>query len=82
MLPAMSCRSGYSRLICAHALEHVARVAVRRIDDDDVDARFDEQRDALVGVDAGADRRADAQRAALRPCTLTDSRALSGCPSR
>ena len=48
----------------AHALEHVARVAVRRVDDDDVDAGLDEQRDALVGIDAGADGRADAQRAA------------------
>jgi hypothetical protein len=47
-----------------HALDDAARMAVRRIDDDDIDAGFDEQRDALVGVDARADGRADAQRAA------------------
>ena len=64
MLPAISCRSGYCAFDRAHALEHVARMAVRRVDDDDVDAGLDEQRDALVGVDAGADGRADAQRAA------------------
>src|SRR5690606_10610367 len=46
----------------ADALEHAARVAVRSVDDDDVDARVDEQRDALLGVDTGADGRADAQR--------------------
>ena len=73
---------GIRALDRAHALEHVARVAVRRVDDDDVDAGLDEQRDALVGVDARADRRADAQRAALVLARVADSRALSGCPSR
>ena len=49
----------------AHALEHVARMAVRRVDDQDVDAGLDEQRDALVGVHTRANRGADAQRATL-----------------
>ena len=49
----------------AHALEHALRMAVRRVDDDDVHARGDQRFDALVGVAAGADRRADAQPAEL-----------------
>src|SRR5690606_6746610 len=49
----------------ANALEHAARMPVRGINDDHVDARLDERRDALLGVDAGADGRADAQRAVL-----------------
>ena len=45
----------------AHAVEHALRMAVRGIDDDDVDARGDQRLDALIGVAAGADRGADAQ---------------------
>ncbi len=56
---------GIRALDRAHPVEHVARMAVRRVDDDDVGAGLDEQRDALVGVHTRADGRADAQRAPL-----------------
>src|SRR5690606_33952515 len=49
----------------ADPVQHALRVAVRRVDDHDVDARLDEPRDALLGVVARADGRADAQRAVL-----------------
>ena len=48
-------------------------MAVRRVDDDDVDAGRGQRLDALVGVAAGADRGADAQPAEVRPCDA------SGC---
>ena len=47
------------------AVEHALRMAVRRVDDDHVDARRDQRLDALLGVAAGADRGADAQPAEL-----------------
>src|SRR5690606_39075292 len=56
---------GIRALDLADTLEHTARMPVRGVDDDDVDARFDERRDALLSVGSGADRRADAQRAVL-----------------
>ena len=40
-------------------------MAVRGVDDDHVDARGDQRLDALLGVVADADRRADAQPAEL-----------------
>ena len=39
----------------------VHRVALRRVDDDDVDARVDQKSDSLSIFDSGADRRADQQ---------------------
>ena len=45
----------------AHAVEHALRVAVRRVDDDHVDARLDQRGDPLLRAFAHADRRADAQ---------------------
>src|SRR5690606_6431240 len=49
----------------ADPLEHTTRVPVRGVDDDDVDAGLDQQRDALVGVVARADGRTDAKPAVL-----------------
>ena len=54
-----------ARLDRAHHLEHRARVAVRRVDDEDVDLLGDESLRALEGVGADADRGADPQPAAL-----------------
>ena len=45
----------------AHRVDDALRVAVRRVDDDDVDPRGDERRGALVPVRPRADGRADAQ---------------------
>ena len=45
----------------AHALDDAGAVAVRGVDDDDVDAGAHEQLDALLGALADADRGADAQ---------------------
>ena len=44
-----------------HHLDHGARVAVRRVDDDDVDLGRDERRGALERVGADADGGADAE---------------------
>ena len=49
----------------AHAFDHAARMTVRGIDDEHVDARVDQRRDALFGIAADADRRADAQAFAI-----------------
>ncbi len=65
MLPPMTCDCGKFLLDAGHALQHALRVAVRGVDDDDVDAGLDQRCDALVGVGARADRRADAQAPAL-----------------
>ena len=48
-----------------HHLEHAVRVPVRGVDDEHVDAGGDERLRALDRVRADADRRADAQPAAL-----------------
>ena len=48
-----------------HHLEHALRVAVRRVDDEDVDVGRDERLRAFDRVAADADRGADAQPAAL-----------------
>ena len=45
----------------AHALDDAGAVAVRGVDDDDVDAGADEQLGALLGAVADADRGADAK---------------------
>ena len=42
-----------------NALEHAPRVTVGGIDDHNVNARFNEPRDALLGIDARADCGAD-----------------------
>ena len=49
----------------AHRLEHAGRVTVRGVDADDVAARGDQRLDARVAIGADADRRADAETAAL-----------------
>ena len=60
MLPAIDLdRDG--ALDLAHHLDHAARVAVRRVDDEHVDAGLDERLRALERVGPDADRGADAQ---------------------
>src|SRR6185312_4425075 len=49
----------------AHALDDAIRMAVRGVDDEHVDAGLDEGRDALLGIAADADRRADAKALAI-----------------
>ena len=61
----MTCTCGIALLDPLHAVEHALRMAVRRVDDDHVDAGLDQRLDALLGVAAHADRRADAQPAVL-----------------
>src|SRR3546814_6645393 len=41
------------------AIDHASRMPVRRVDDDQIHAGFDQRRTALVGIGAGADRGAD-----------------------
>ena len=57
-----------------------ARVPVRGVDDEHVDAGGDERLRALDRVGADADRGADAQPAALVLRRLRDTRSSSGCP--
>ena len=57
------------------AIEHALVVAVRGIDDQEVDARLHHALGALVGIGAGADRAADAQLAEL---VLGRERVLGG----
>ena len=63
------------RLDALDRLDHAARMAVRGVDDDHVDARLAQRRDALERVRRRADRRADAQRAAF---VLAGARELGG----
>src|SRR5207244_10739313 len=49
----------------AHSIEHALGMAVRRIDDQNIDAGSDQRLSAIVGVCAGADRGADAKLASL-----------------
>src|SRR5689334_24582813 len=49
----------------AHAFDHAARMTVRGIDDEHIDARVDQRRNALFGVAGDADCRADAQPLAI-----------------
>ncbi len=58
-------RPSTASLIRAHHLDHAARVAVRRVDDEHVDAGVDERLRALERVGPDADRGADAQPALL-----------------
>ena len=60
--------------------DHAAGVAVRGVDDDDVDARLDELGDAIERVRRRADRGADAQAPVLVLAGARESRAPSGCP--
>src|SRR4029450_1321648 len=52
---------GKVALYPAHALDDAGAVAVRGVDDDDVDAGANEQLGALLGAIAEADRGADAE---------------------
>ncbi len=52
---------GILRLDLRDRLQHAARMAVRGVDHDDVDARFAQRRDALQGIGRRAHCRADAQ---------------------
>ena len=63
MLPPMT-STVTSRFSLADHLEHARRVPVCGVDDDDVDAGFDERAGSLVGVFAGADRGGHEQRPA------------------
>ena len=62
-------------LDAANALQHTPGVAVRGVDDDDVDAGLDERVDAVIGVVTGPDGRAHAQRS---PVIFTGLRIILG----
>ena len=57
-------RVGMHLLYAPHAIQHASRKAVRRIDDDHIDAGLDQRRDPVVRIVGRADGRADAERAA------------------
>ena len=61
-------------------LDHAARVAVRRIDDEHVGARRDERLRPLERVGPDADRGADAQPAVRVLRRAAGTRSASGCP--
>ena len=80
MLPPMTSMFGYFVLIARTFAEHVRAVAVRGVDDEDVDAGGGQQLGALVGVGADAERRRRRAACPARPSRRADARPPSGCP--
>ena len=80
MLPATTSNSPDSALDPRDHLDHAARVAVGRVDDEHVGAGLDQRLGALARVRADADRGADAQPAAAGPWSRAGTRSASGCP--
>ena len=64
-LPATTCTALDSRLIRADRVEHALRMAMRGVDDDEIDAGIDQPLGALEAVVADAGRGRDAQAALL-----------------
>ena len=76
----MTCTVLESALDAVDRVEHVLRMAVRGVDDDDVDAGVDQQLGALEALVADGGRGGDAQAALLVLAGVRDWRPPSRCP--